>query len=42
MVGKDTLWKGIIEDLAGEFVRYFFPDAEGIIDFQSRSTGLFR
>lgn len=34
MIRKDTLWKGIIEDLAEEFVRYFFPDAQPIVDFQ--------
>src|SRR5690606_1590656 len=36
MITQDTLWKGIIEDLAEEFVRFFFPDYVGEIDF-SRS-----
>lgn len=26
MIRKDTLWKGIIEDLAEEFVCFFFAD----------------
>ena len=33
MIGKDTLWKGIIEDLVEEFIRYFFPDVVGQINF---------
>lgn len=32
MIRKDTLWKGIIEDLAEEFVRFFFADYLDQID----------
>ena len=34
MVGKDALWKGIIEDLAEEFIRYFFSPYTESIDFE--------
>ena len=34
MVGKDALWKGIIEDLADEFIRYFFSPYIESIDFE--------
>ena len=33
MVKKDTLWKGIIEDLADDFVHFFFSDYVDLIDF---------
>ena len=32
MINKDTLWKGIIEDLAEEFVHFFFADYINQID----------
>jgi uncharacterized membrane protein YqiK len=31
-ISKDLLWKGIVEDLAEPFVRYFFPDYAHLID----------
>ncbi len=34
MVSKDELWKGVIEDLAEDFLRYFFSDVIHLIDFQ--------
>ncbi|MCB0634397.1 MAG: hypothetical protein KDD15_31910, partial [Lewinella sp.] len=33
MISKDTLWKGIIEDLVEEFIQFFFPDYIHQIDF---------
>ena len=33
IISKDTLWKGIIEDLAEEFIQYFFPDLIPSIDW---------
>jgi len=33
MVGKDTLWKGIIEDLVEDFLHFFFPDHIHLVDF---------
>jgi predicted transposase YdaD len=33
MVSKDTLWKGIIENLVNDFMRYFFPEYVHLIDF---------
>ncbi|MCU0446198.1 MAG: hypothetical protein MUE85_14930 [Microscillaceae bacterium] len=33
-ISRDTLWKGIIEDLFAEFIWYFYPNwAENAIDF---------
>jgi hypothetical protein len=32
-ISKDLLWKGIVEDFAEPFVRYFFPDYAHLIDF---------
>lgn len=32
MIRKDTLWKGIIEDLVEEFMQFFFPDYIQLID----------
>ncbi len=40
-VSKDTLWKGIIEDLFEDFIRYFYPDwARETIDFSKGFTFL--
>ena len=33
MVDKDTLWKGIIEDLIEDFLHFFFPEQVDQIDF---------
>ncbi len=33
MVSRDTLWKGIIEDLAEEMLHFFFPQYTNDIDF---------
>lgn len=33
MVSKDTLWKGIIENLVDDFIRFFFPQQVDLIDF---------
>ena len=40
MIPKDTLWKGIIEDLVEDFVRYFFTDFIEQIDFSNGFTFL--
>lgn len=40
MVGKDTLWKGIIEDLIEEFLYFFFPEYVDQIDFERGFTFL--
>lgn len=34
MIAKDTLWKGIIENLVDDFVVYFFPNFVHVIDFE--------
>lgn len=34
MVDKDTLWKGIIEDLIEDFLHFFFPEYVDQIDFE--------
>lgn len=33
-ISKDTLWKGIIENLVDDFIRYFFPNYVEKIDFE--------
>ena len=33
-ISKDTLWKGIIENLVDDFIRHFFPDYVEEIDFE--------
>lgn len=33
MVEEDTLWKGVIEELVEEFIRFFFPEAVETNDF---------
>jgi hypothetical protein len=33
-ISKDTLWKGIIENLVDDFIRYFFPNYFEEIDFE--------
>ncbi len=40
MVGKDTLWKAIIEDLIEEFLHFFFPENVDQIDFERGFTYL--
>jgi predicted transposase YdaD len=32
-ISKDTLWKGVIESLTEDFLRYFFPGYADLIDF---------
>lgn len=34
MVSRDTLWKGIIEDLIDDVLRFFFPENVALIDFE--------
>ena len=34
IISKDTLWKGIIENLIDEFIQYFFPAYIDKIDFE--------
>lgn len=34
MVSRDTLWKGIIEDLIDHMLRFFFPKDVHLIDFE--------
>ncbi|MHA4742544.1 RpnC/YadD family protein [Dyadobacter sp. MSC1_007] len=34
MKRNDTLWKSILEDIFDDFLRFFFPDAETLFDFQ--------
>jgi hypothetical protein len=31
---KDILWKGIIEDLFSDFLRFFYPDADELFDME--------
>ena len=33
MKQDDMLWKGIIEDMPAHFLRFFFPDADNLLDF---------
>ena len=33
-ISKDTLWKGIIENLVDDFIQYFFPEYVKEIDFE--------
>ena len=40
VISKDTLWKGIIEDLADEFIQYFFPKIVSDIDWRQPITPL--
>ena len=30
----DSLWKGILEDLFADFLRFFFSNADGIFDMK--------
>jgi hypothetical protein len=30
----DTLWKGLLEDIFDDFLRFFFPQADEIFDFK--------
>ena len=32
MKRDDTLWKGILEDLFDDFLRFFYPNADEIFD----------
>lgn len=40
MISKDTLWKGIIEDLAEDFLQFFFPEYVHQMDFSKGFTFL--
>lgn len=40
MIPKDTLWKGIIDDLVVDFIHYFFSDYIDQIDFSAGFTSL--
>ncbi len=34
MKRDDTLWKGILENLFDDFLRFFFPDADKLFDIK--------
>ena len=34
MKRDDTLWKGIIENLSEDFIRFFFKDADVLFDME--------
>jgi hypothetical protein len=34
MKRDDALWKALIEDLADDFLKFFYPNAEEIFDFK--------
>ena len=36
MITRDILWKGIIEDLFDDFLRYFFPDFSQKVNFRKK------
>ena len=36
----DALWKGLIEDLSDDFLKFFFPDSEEIFDFTRKISFL--
>ena len=36
MKRDDTLWKGILENLFDDFLRFFFPDADRLFDMKKR------
>jgi hypothetical protein len=40
MKRDDALWKGLIEDLADDFLTFFFPNAEEIFDFTRKISFL--
>ena len=40
MKRDDALWKGLIEDLAEDFLKFFFPNAEEILDLNRKITFL--
>ena len=40
MKRDDALWKGLIEDLADDFLRFFFPNIEDTLDLNRKITFL--
>jgi hypothetical protein len=40
MKRDDALWKGLIEDLADDFLKFFFSNAEEILDLNRKITFL--
>jgi hypothetical protein len=40
MKRDDALWKGLIEDLADDFLRFFFPNVDEFLDFNRRISFL--
>lgn len=34
MARKDVLWKGMLEVVFEDFLRFFFPDADNLYDFE--------
>lgn len=40
MKRDDALWKGLIEDLADDFLKFFFPDAEEVFDLNRKISFL--
>ncbi|MEA5459299.1 hypothetical protein VB796_09635 [Arcicella sp. LKC2W] len=40
MKRDDALWKGLIEDLSDDFLKFFFPNAEEVFDFNRKISFL--
>ena len=40
MKRDDALWKGLIEDLADDFLKFFFPNAEEVFDLNRKISFL--
>jgi hypothetical protein len=40
MKRDDALWKGLIEDLVDDFLRFYFPDADEILNFERKISFL--
>ena len=40
MKRDDALWKGLIEDLIDDFLKFFFPNAEEIFDLNRKISFL--
>jgi hypothetical protein len=40
MKRDDALWKGLIEDLADDFLKFFFPNVEETLDLSRKISFL--
>ena len=40
MKRDDALWKGLIEDLIDDFLKFYFPGAEEYLDFNRKISFL--